>query len=56
MTLEDIKHFLISALLTEETLPKLLTNVTYLRKISMNSYLFFGFQVFKDFNVTFMYH
>ena len=29
-------------------------NVTYLKKISMKSYFFLGFQIFKDFNVTFM--
>ena len=30
-------------------------NVTYLKKISMNSYFFFGFHIFKYFTVTFMY-
>ena len=29
-------------------------NVTYLKEISMNSYFFFGFRIFKDFTVTFM--
>jgi len=29
-------------------------NVTYLKKISMKSYFFFGFHIFKDFNGTFM--
>ena len=54
MTFVCIKYFLISALLTEETLLELLKNVTYLKKISMNSYFFFGFNIFKDFTVTFM--
>jgi len=44
-----------SALLTEETLLELLKNVTYLKKISMNSYFFFGFHIFKYLTVTFMY-
>jgi len=56
MTIVFIKHFLISALLTEETLLELLMNVTYFKKISMNSYFFFGFHIFKDFNVTIMCH
>ena len=56
MTFVCIKYFLISALLTEETLLELLKNVTYLKKISMNSYFFFGFHIFKDFNVTIMCH
>ena len=53
MTFVYIKHFLISALLKEEI--ELLKNVTYLKKISMNSYFFFGFHIFKYFTVTFMY-
>ena len=56
MTFVCIKYFLNSALLSEETLLELLKNVTYIKKISMNSYLFFGFQIFKDFNVTIMCH
>ena len=52
MTFVYIKHFLISALLKKEI--ELLINVTYLKKISMNSYFFFGFQIFKDLTVTFM--
>jgi hypothetical protein len=56
MTFVCIKYFLNSALLSEETLLELLKNVTYIKKISMNSYLFFGFQIFKDFNVTLMCH
>jgi len=56
MTFVRIKYFLNSALLSEETLLELLKNVTYIKKISMNSYLFFGFQIFKDFNVTLMCH
>ena len=55
MTFVYIKHFLISALLTEETLLELLKNVTYLKKISMDSYFFFGYHTFKYFTVTFMY-
>ena len=31
---------------------ELLMNVTYLKKISMNSYFFFGFNTFKDQSVT----
>ena len=31
-------------------------NVTYLKKISMNPYFFFGFHIFKNFTVTFMCH
>ena len=56
MTFVCIKYFLISAFSKEETLLELLINVTYLKKISMNSYFFFGFQIFKDFNVTLMCH
>ena len=56
MTFVCIKYFLISALLTEETLLELLKNVTYIIKIGMNSYFFFGFHIFKDFNVTIMCH
>ena len=56
MTFVCIKYFLISALLTEETLLELLKNVTYIKKISMNSYFFFGFHDFIDFNVTLMCH
>ena len=56
MTFVCIKYFLNSALLSEETLLELLINVTYIKKISMNSYLFFGFQIFKDYNVTLMCH
>ncbi len=56
MTFVCIKYFLNSALLSEETLLELLKNVTYIKKISMNSYLFFGFQIFKVFNVTLMCH
>ena len=56
MTFVCIKYFLISALLTEETLLELLKNVTYIKKNSMNSYLFFGFHIFNDFNVTLMCH
>jgi len=52
MTFVGIKYFLNSALLSEETLLELLKNVTYVKKNSMNPYLFFGFQIFKDFNVT----
>ena len=55
MTFVCIKYFLISALLTEETLLELLKNVTYIIKIGMNSYFFFGFHIFKDLTVTFMY-
>ena len=55
MTFVCIKYFLISALLTEGTLLELLKNVTYLKKISMNPYFFFGFNIFKDQYVTFMY-
>ena len=40
----------------EETLLELLKNVTYLKKISMNSYFFFGFHDFIDFNVALMCH
>jgi len=54
MTFVCIKYFLISALLKEETLLELLINVTYLKKISMNSYFFFEFHIFKYFTVTFM--
>jgi len=56
MTFVCIKHFLISALLTEETLLELLKNVTYIKKNSMKSYFFFGFHIFKDFNVTLVCH
>ncbi len=56
MTFVCIKYFLNSALLPEETLLELLKNVTYKKKISMNSYFFFGFHIFKDFYVTFMCH
>ena len=56
MTFVCIKYFLNSALLSEETLLELLKNVTYIKKISMNSYFFFGFHIFKDFNVTIMCH
>ena len=52
MTFVCIKYFLISALLTEETLLELLMNVTYIKKISMKSYIFFGFHIFEDFSVT----
>ena len=54
MTFVFIKYFLISVLLKEETLLELLKNVTYIKKISMNSYFFFGFHTFKYFTVTFM--
>jgi len=54
MTFVCIKYFLISAFSKEETLLELLINVTYLKKISMNSYFFFGFHIFKYFTVTFM--
>ena len=54
MTFVYIKHFLIFDLLTEENLLELLKNVTYLKKISMNSYFFFGFHIFKYLTVTFM--
>jgi len=30
-------------------------NVTYLKKISMKSYFFFGFHNFEDFSVTIMW-
>ena len=53
MTFVYIKKFLISVLLIEGI--ELLKNVTYLKKISMNSYFFFGFHIFKYFTVTFMY-
>ena len=56
MTFVCIKYFHNSALLSEETLLELLKNVTYIKKISMNSYFFFGFHIFKDFNVTLMCH
>ena len=56
MTFACIKYFHNSALLSEETLLELLKNVTYIKKISMNSYFFFGFHTFKDFTVTFMCH
>ena len=56
MTFVFIKYFLISVLLKEGTLLELLKNVTYINKISMNTYFFFGFHIFKDFNVTLMYH
>ena len=56
MTFVCIKYFLNSALLSEETLLELLINVTYIKKISMNSYFFFGFHIFKDFNVTILCH
>ena len=56
MTFVCIKYFLNSALLSEETLLELLKNVTYIKKISMNSYFFFGFHIFKYFNVTLMCH
>ena len=56
MTFVCIKYFLNSALLSEETLLELLKNVTYIKKISMNSYFFFGFYIFKDLNVTIMCH
>ena len=56
MTFVCIKYFHNSALLSEETLLELLKNVTYIKKISMNSYLFFGFQIFKVLNVTLMCH
>ena len=45
-----------SALLKEETLLELLTNVTYLKKNSMNSYFFFRFHIFKYCTVTFTCH
>ena len=37
-----------------KTKVELLMNVTYFKKISMNSYFFFGFNIFKEFTVTFM--
>ena len=55
MTFVFIKHFLITDLITEEILIELLTNVTCKKKISMNSYIFFGFESFNDFNVTNVY-
>ena len=35
-------------------LVELLMNVTYLKNISMNPYIFFGFHTLNGFNVTFM--
>ena len=54
MTFVCIKYFHNSALLSEGTLLELLKNVTYIKKISMNSYFFFGVHIFVYFTVTFM--
>ena len=55
MTFACINHLVISVLMTEKNLTLIIKDVTYLKKISMNSYLFFGFHIFKYFTVTFMY-